>query len=175
MTKLKRIVVQLVRGGEGRGRDGNTFNSLQILLRHRYDWHWIEVKSGRIFSWKIFKKLNTRIRKRERGAEIVNESANVARRLLVKRLNPKLIRKAKAFGCAAGRGESWKFAYLPCNYPFSWIIHIRQLEDISDNGDFRQTRIETRISRKWISKNFCESYLSDIEMNTKRLKIVTCA
>lgn len=174
MTKLKRIVVQLVRGGEGRGRDGNTFNSLQILLRHRYDWHWIEVKSGRIFSWKIFKKLNT-LRKRERGAGIVNESANVARRLLVKRLNPKLIRKAKAFGCAAGRGESWKFAYLPCNYPFSWIIHIRQLEDISDNGDFRQTRIETRISRKWISKNFYESYLSDIEMNTKRLKIVTCA
>lgn len=174
MTKLKRIVVQLVRGGEGRGRDGNTFNSLQILLRHRYDWHWIEVKSGRIFSWKIFKKLNT-LRKRERGAGIVNESANVARRLLVKRLNPKLIRKAKAFGCAAGRGESWKFAYLPCNYPFSWIIHIRQLEDISDNGDFRQTRIETRISRKWISKNFYESYLSDIEMNTKRLKIVICA
>lgn len=168
--------MQLVRGGEGRGRDGNTFNSLQILLRYRYDWHWIEVKSGRIFSWKIFKKLNT-LRKRERGAGIVNESANVARRLaiLVKRLNPKLIRKAKAFGCAAGRGESWKFAYLPCNYPFSWIIHIRQLEDISDNGDFRQTRIETRISRKWISKNFYESYLSDIEMNTKRLKIVTCA
>lgn len=166
--------MQLVRGGEGRGRDGNTFNSLQTS--HRYDWHWIEVKSGRIFSWKIFKKLNT-LRKRERGAEIVNESANVARRLaiLVKRLNPKLIRKAKAFGCAAGRGESWKFAYLPCNYPFSWIIHIRQLEDISDNGDFRQTRIETRISRKWISKNFYESYLSDIEMNTKRLKIVTCA
>ena len=127
-----------------------------------------------------------RERERERDAEIVNEFTNLARRLviLVKGLNPKLIRKAKANVVGCG-GESWKFAYLPCNYPFSWIIHIRQLEDNSPITLILGKReLKRTFSSKWIEfgsqssfslrlrgllriENFNESYLPEINCNIR--------
>lgn len=145
----------------------------------------MEFSLENFLQWQIFQKLHTRIRKREREVQKSSMNSRILREdssfvILVKELNPKLIRKAKAFACAPGRGESWKFAYLPCNYPFSWIIHIRQLEDISDNIDFRQTRWNENFRGKWIEfdslefsfslrlslriQNFHESYSSEIKI-----------
>lgn len=111
-----------------------------------------------------FKNYTRGLRERERGGWrnrqwILREDSSLV--ILVKGLNPKLIRKAKAFVC---RGESWKFAYLPCNYPFSWIIYIRQLEDNTViTLIWRAKRVETlKISRKSIEPSEFPSFFKPV-------------